>query len=532
MYRIIYAVLIIITLAVLALNQVWPWMAWSFLLIGPVLLIALLDGIQSNHSVRRNFPVIGHLRWLMEFLRPFLRQYFIESETDGAPINRMFRAIVYQRAKGDIDENPYGTKIDTYRTGYEWLGHSLSATNVEDIPSDPRVQIGGEQCRYTYSASILNISALSYGALSAAAIRALNLGAKAGNFYQNTGEGGLSPYHLEGGGDLVWQIGTGYFGCRKKNGRFDETLFAEKANHPSVKMIELKLSQGAKPGHGGILPGVKNTAEIAAIRVVEPGIDVISPSNHPEFSTPAGLLEFIQKLRDLSGGKPVGFKLCIGRRTEFMGICKAMIKSGIKPDFITVDGGEGGTGAAPLEYSNSVGMPLREALAFVDDCLTGFGLRQEIRIIAAGKIITSFHMAKNFALGADICNSGRGMMLALGCIQSLVCHTNRCPTGVATQNPMLTRGLVPEEKSKRVHRFHSVTVHEFVNLLSSTGFKQPHDLNRRHIFRRVSQDRIMRYDQIFPIITPGEFLSRPFPERYAELLDLSSAEHFHTGASI
>ncbi|MCB1694039.1 MAG: FMN-binding glutamate synthase family protein, partial [Pseudomonadales bacterium] len=493
----------------------------------PLWLVAIFDSAQSEHSLRRNYPLIGRGRWLAELLRPFVRQYFIESETDGAPINRMFRSIVYQRAKGDIDTNPYGTKVDTYHDGYEWLGHSLSATNVEEISSDPRVLVGGDECKHPYSASILNISAMSFGALSNAAIRALNLGAKEGNFFHNTGEGGLSPYHLEHGGDVVWQVGTGYFGCRTREGRFEPSLFEEKASHDSVRMIELKLSQGAKPGHGGILPASKNTPEIARIRVVEAGTDVISPSTHPEFSTPVGLLEFIQKLRELSGGKPVGFKLCIGRRSEFIGICKAMKQTGIRPDFITVDGGEGGTGAAPLEYSNSVGMPLREALAFVDDCLRGYSLRDDIRVIAAGKIITSFHMAKNLALGADMCNSARGMMLALGCVQSLVCHTNRCPTGVATQDPQLARGLVVEDKYKRVHRFHKETVHALVDLLSSAGISGPKELNRSHIFRRVNQHQVMRYDEIFPDIEVGAFEAAPYPESYAELIEHASAEHFH-----
>lgn len=526
MNKAVHLTLATVAFLVLLGALLWPWLAWLFVLIVPVYAIALFDSLQSGHSLLRNYPLLGRGRWIMEFFRPFIRQYFIESETDGAPISRMFRSIIYQRAKDEVDTNPYGTKVDIYHDGYEWLGHSLAATNVEEVDSDPRVSVGGPDCQQPYLASVFNISALSYGAVSTAAIRALNKGAKAGGFYQNTGEGGLSPYHLENGGDLVWQIGTGYFGCRTQAGGFDPDLFARQANEPAVKMVELKLSQGAKPGHGGVLPAIKNTAEIARIRVVPVGTEVISPSRHPEFSTPIGLLEFIQRLRELSDGKPVGFKLCIGRRSEFMAICKAMRATGIKPDFITVDGGEGGTGAAPLEYSNSVGMALREGLAFVDDCLTGFDLRDDIRIIAAGKIITSFHIAKHLALGADICNSGRGMMMALGCVQSLVCHTNRCPTGVATQDPTLVRGLVVEDKAERVERFHHHTIRALTDLMSSAGLSKPWDIERFHIFRRVDQERILRYDQIFPLVERGSLIELPYPEQYAELMERASAEQF------
>lgn len=531
MSKLIYSGLLAAALLVGLLSLVVSWVAWLYLLLLPLFAMAMYDSLQTSHSLRRNYPLFGRGRWLMEVLRPFVRQYFIESETDGAPINRMFRSIVYQRAKGDVDSNPYGTKEDLYRDGYEWLGHSLLATNVEDIGEDPRVQVGGEQCRQPYSASVLNISAMSYGALSSAAIRALNRGAAAGNFFHNTGEGGLTPYHLEGGGDVVWQLGTGYFSCRQQNGRFDPGLFEEKSAAPGVKMIELKLSQGAKPGHGGILPADKNSEEIARIRLVEPHTEVVSPSTHPEFSTPRGLLEFVARLRELSGGKPVGFKLCIGRRSEFMGICKAMLDTGIRPDFVTVDGGEGGTGAAPLEYSNSVGMPLREALAFVDDCLRGFDLRDHVRVIASGKAFTSFHLAKNFALGADMCNSARGMMLALGCVQSLVCNTNRCPTGVATQDPSLVRGLVVEDKAQRVARFHRNTVRELVDLLSSAGLCEPRDLERHHIFRRVDQHSVLRYDQIFQPVGRGDFLNPDYDGTYAEMLQRSSADTFRAGAA-
>lgn len=526
MSTMIYTMLTAITVLFAVISVQWHWLAWAFVLLVPAWLVALVDSLQQEHSLRRNFPLMGRGRWVMEALRPFVRQYFIESDVDGAPISRMFRSIVYQRAKGSIDTTPYGTRIDTYHDGYEWLGHSLAAVNAEDGESHPRVLVGGVSCQQPYAASIFNISAMSFGAISSAAITALNKAAKAGEFYHNTGEGGLSPWHLEPGGDLVWQIGTGYFGCRTADGRFDEALFRDKAQLPNVKMIELKLSQGAKPGHGGILPASKNSADIAAIRVVPAGVDVISPSMHPEFSTPIELMAFVGRLREASGHKPVGFKLCIGRRSEFIGVCKAMLVTGIKPDFITVDGGEGGTGAAPLEYTNSIGMPLREGLAFVDDCLRGFGLREEIKVIAAGKIFTSFHMVKNLALGADICNSARGMMLALGCVQSLLCHTNRCPTGVATQDPKLVKGLVVEDKYKRVQRYHAGTIRALTDLMSSTGVQSVQELNRSQIFRRVNQHEILRYDQIFPVVESGAFLSEPWPEQYAELIGFSSAERF------
>lgn len=492
----------------------WHPALWLLLIILPLIGVGIYDLFQSGHAVRRNYPLFGRGRWFMEWLRPFIRQYLIESDTDGAPINRMFRSIVYQRAKGELETVPFGTRVDTYRDGYEWIGHSLSAIDPKSVECDLRVTVGGPQCTQPYSASIFNISAMSFGALSRNAILALNGGARDGNFYHNTGEGGISPYHLESGGDLVWQIGTGYFGCRDEAGKFSAEAFAEKAALPNVKMIEIKLSQGAKPGHGGILPADKNTAEIAAIRGVPMATQVDSPPTHGAFSTPRGLLEFVAELRELSAGKPVGFKLSVGRKSEFIAICKAIVQSEIVPDFITVDGGEGGTGAAPLEYTNSVGMPLREALAFVDDCLTGFGLRQHVRIIASGKILTGFHLVKNLALGADICNSARGMMLALGCVQSLTCNSNHCPTGVATQNPRLYRGLVVADKRHRVSQYHRKTVHATAELIASAGLNHTSNLTRTHIYRRISQESVQRYDQIFPYLNAGSLLSREPPEAW------------------
>lgn len=510
----IFQVLFGIHAVIIALSLLAPFFAWLLILTIPLLLIALHDAKQKKHAILRNFPLIGRARWIIESVRPFVQQYILETDTSGAPISRMFRNIVYQRAKNSRDTIPFGTQIDTYKTGYEWIGHSLSALNVNDISSDPRVTIGSRHCKQPYSASILNISAMSFGSLSKTALLALNKGAKDGKFYHNTGEGGVSSYHLEHGADLVWQIGTGYFGCRSEDGGFDAEKFTKQATHPNIKMIEIKLSQGAKPGHGGILPASKNTQEIADIRGVKVGTQVDSPSTHSSFSTPIELVTFIQNLRELSGGKPVGIKLALGRRSEFVAICKAMVELNITPDFVTVDGGEGGTGAAPLEYSNSIGSPLREALAFVDDCLVGFGVREDIKIIASGKIISGFHLVKNLALGADICNSARGMMLALGCVQSLSCNTNKCPTGVATQDPRLSAGLIPADKAVRVKLFHEKTVLATLDITSSAGLTSPSNLNRTHIFRRVNQQEVKRYDEIFPNMVRGGFLKDCIPANY------------------
>ncbi|EKE82913.1 FMN-binding glutamate synthase family protein [Idiomarina xiamenensis] len=499
---------------------------WLLLISIPVLVIAFSDRLQKSHSLLRNYPFFAHARWLTEAIRPYFRQYLMESETSGRPISRMYRSIVYQRAKNSLDTIPFGTKVDTNRVGYEWIGHSITAHSPKEDPHHNRVQVGNQQCQQPYSASLLNISAMSFGALSNNAIRALNKGAKMGSFYHNTGEGGLSDYHLEHGGDVVWQIGTGYFGCRNKDGNFDAESFKEKAQLDAVKMVEIKLSQGAKPGHGGILPAAKNTQEIARIRQVPEGTDVLSPPSHTAFSTPQGLLEFVQQLRDLSGGKPVGFKLCVGNKSEFIAICKAMRERQIYPDFITVDGGEGGTGAAPLEYSNSIGMPLRDALVFVDDCLRGFDLREHVKIIASGKIFTAFHIVKYIALGADLCNSARGMMFALGCVQSLTCNTNRCPTGVATQDPRLAKGLVVSDKSVRVKNFHEKTVKATNELLSSVGLHSVTEVKRKHIFRRVTASTVLRFDEIYPVQAAGCFLRDEIPDKYRLYYDEAQADSF------
>nr|WP_231731077.1 FMN-binding glutamate synthase family protein [Lacimicrobium alkaliphilum] len=504
----------------------WPWVWWLLVIPALTLAVGLHDMFQTRHTILRNFPFIGRARWIMESLRPFIRQYLVESDLDGTPVSRMFRSIVYQRAKGVMDSLPYGTRLDTYAEGYEWISHSIAALNINTLNPHPRVRIGSEDCRQPYISSLLNISAMSFGALSNHAILALNKGAKLGQFSHNTGEGAISEYHLHYGGDLVWQIGTGYFGCRNADGTFNANSFSEKASLEQVKMIEVKLSQGAKPGHGGILPADKNSEEIARIRLVEPHQDVISPSAHSAFSTPIEMLEFIQQLRELSGGKPIGIKLCIGRQSEFIAICKAMIKTGIKADFITVDGGEGGTGAAPLEYSNSLGMPLRDGVAFVHDCLIGFGLREEIRIIASGKIFSAFHMMRSLALGADLCNSARGMMLALGCVHSLICNTNRCPTGVATQDKRLTRGLDVSDKGQRVARYHKETLHAAVDMASSCGLNNPGQITRSHVFRRVDHQSALRFDQLYPTPAPGSFLNKPYPPSFESYLEESSADSF------
>ena len=481
---------------VYALSLIIPSAIWLLVAIVPIILVGLSDMLQTKHSIKRLYPVIGRLRYLFESFRPEIQQYFVEDEVNGRPISREFRSVIYQRAKGDKDTRPFGTIFDVNASGYEWVNHSLQPKHHTNI--DPRIKFGGNECSKPYMASPMNISAMSYGALSKNAIMALNKGAKIGGFYHNTGEGSMSPYHLEHGGDLVWQIGTGYFGCRTEEGNFNEQTFKENATKDVVKMIEIKLSQGAKPGHGGILPAAKLTEEIAAIRHVPMGKDVVSPPSHSAFSTPIGLLQFVRKLRELSGGKPVGFKLCIGRRDEFLAICKAMLETGITPDFITVDGGEGGTGAAPTEMTNSVGTPLRDALIFVNSALIGVGLRDNIRIIASGKMFTAFHILRALALGADTVNSARGMMLALGCIQSRTCNTDQCPTGIATQNPSRNKAIVVTDKGQRVANFHHETVKNLVELIGAAGLDNLSELRPEHINRRVQGTDVKNYAQLYP----------------------------------
>jgi glutamate synthase domain-containing protein 2 len=514
--------LILATIALLAC--VWPPILWSLALVLPLIGLGVFDALQRTRTVLRNFPVIGRLRYLLEMIRPEINQYFIESNTDGKPFSRELRSIVYQRAKRTLDTLPFGTQRDVTAPGYEWLNHSMTPRAPEE--TEPRVRIGGDRCARPYDASHYNISAMSFGSLSSAAIRALNGGARAGNFYHNTGEGGISPHHLACGGDLVWQIGTGYFGCRTREGAFSAGAFVERASLDQVKMIEVKLSQGAKPGHGGILPAAKLTPEIAAIRGVPLGRDVISPPCHTAFASPRGLLEFVEELRELSGGKPVGFKLCLGHRAEFLGVCKAMLLTGLLPDYIAIDGGEGGTGAAPLEFSNSIGTPLLDGLVFAHSALVGFGLRERIKLVASGKVITGFHIAQRLAAGADLCASARGFMFSLGCIQALRCNTNECPVGVATQNPRLVKGLDVPNKTERVRNFHAATIAAFLETLAATGLRDPADLRPWHVHRRISHTEVRTYAEIYDYVEPGALLADEVPTAWARSMCLASPHSF------
>ena len=524
-------IFIISSIVVSAIFIVWSffWIdtLFAFVIIIPIVYMGVADMIQTKQSIRRNFPVLGRLRYVFEDLRPKIQQYFVESDTDGAPINRNERSVIYQRAKKQTDTVPFGTQLNVYAEGYEWITHSIAPKDFHKMNHSPRIRFGGKECQQPYDMSVLNVSAMSFGSLSKNAILSLNAGAKIGGFAHNTGEGGLSPYHLQPGGDIIWQIGTGYFGARTEDGNFSDEAFKTNAIKPNVKMIEIKLSQGAKPGHGGILPASKNTPEIAAIRLVKPGTTVFSPPFHSAFSTPKELVLFIKRLRDLSGGKPIGFKLCVGRKSEFLSICKAMVALKIYPDFITVDGGEGGTGAAPPEFTNSVGMPLLDALAFVDNALRGFGIRNEMKLIASGKILSGFHMVRAMALGADTCNCARAMMMALGCIQALECNKNTCPTGVATQDPYYMKGLVVEDKKQRVANYHKNTVESFVELIGAAGIENPDKINRTHVYRRVFMNMVKTYEEIYPTIPDGCLLEGgDVPFDYEEYLKRASVEGF------
>lgn len=502
---------------------VTPHAAWAFLVVGPLVLVGTVDMLQTKHAIRRNFPIIGHGRYLFEMIRPEIYQYFIESNTDGKPFNRELRSVVYQRAKGELDTLPFGTQRDVYAERYEWLNHSMAPKPIPEEP--PRIIIGEHTCKQPYAASLLNISAMSYGALSRTAIAALNQGARLGHFAHNTGEGGISEHHLQGG-DLIWQLGTGYFGARAKDGTLDRARFADNAARDEVKMIEIKISQGAKPGHGGILPAAKVTPEIAWIRGVSLGHDVISPPAHTAFSTPKGLLELCAELRELSGGKPVGFKLCVGKRREFLAICKAMVETGLYPDYIAVDGAEGGTGAAPLEFSNSLGCPLTDALIFVHNALTGVDMRDRVRIFASGKVTTGFDMARLIALGADVCYAARSMMLALGCIQARRCNSNHCPAGVATQSPSLYKGLVVDQKAPRVARYHHETVHSLLELCAAAGLAGPHELRPWHIMRRLTPHETRHYGELFQYMERGALLADVVPASYQRAWRHASADTF------
>ncbi len=491
-------------LLVLLGSMLWKPVLWLLLVLIPIILIGIIDMRQTRHSIRRLYPFLGRFRYMLEAVRPEIQQYFVESDTNGTPVSREFRSLVYQRAKGDRDTRPFGTIFDVDRNGYEWINHSMNPKH--SINTDSRIKFGGDDCKKPYLASPLNISAMSFGSLSSNAIKALNKGAKLGGFAHNTGEGSISPYHLEHGGDLIWQIGTGYFGCRAEDGNFDPEQFTTNATRDEVKMIEIKLSQGAKPGHGGILPAAKLTKEIADIRGVPMGKDVLSPPSHTAFNNPIEMMQFIARLRELSGGKPVGIKFCLGSRSEMLAICKAMLETGIAPDFITVDGGEGGTGAAPTEMTNSVGTPLKDGLIAVNNALIGCGLRDKVRIIAAGKIFSAFHLIRAVALGADTVNSARGMMLALGCIQSRTCNTDHCPTGIATQNPNRAMALDVTDKGQRVANFHHETVTNLAELIAAAGLNSLEELMPCNINRRVDGTDVRTYEDLYPTLDEGSLL--------------------------
>jgi glutamate synthase domain-containing protein 2 len=487
-------------------------------------LLGLRDSRQQHHSILRNYPVIGHLRFLLEFIRPEIRQYFLEGDNDAAPFSRAQRSIVYQRAKGAPDQRPFGTQLDTGVRGYEWINHSLMPTHLTS--HDFRITIGAGRAQ-PYSASVFNISAMSFGALSANAILALNKGAKLGGFAHDTGEGSISVHHRANGGDLIWEVGSGYFGCRNEDGSFSPERFQANATDPQVKMIELKLSQGAKPGHGGVLPGPKVTQEIAAARGVPVGVDCISPARHSAFSTPVEMMQFIEQLRQLSGGKPTGFKLCIGHPWEWFAVCKAMQETGITPDFIVVDGAEGGTGAAPLEFTNHVGAPVQEGLLLVHNTLVGLGLRDRIKLGCAGKITSAFDIVRLMALGADWCNSARGFMFALGCIQAQACHTGHCPTGVTTQDPLRQRAINVPDKATRVASFHQNTLKALKELVEAAGLCHPQEITAQHIVHRLDKHEVRLLANLLPFVEPGALLRGELPHNTFKIYwPLASAHSF------
>lgn len=527
----VFAICIVFTLATLPLIH-HQWL-WPFTLTtGLLSLIGLFDLLQKRHAVRRNYPILGNIRYLVETIRPEIRQYLLEADSDALPFSRAQRSLVYSRAKNQVSDKPFGTLIDVYASGFEFIGHSMRPAPLAD-PASFRITIGGPQCSQPYSASIFNISAMSFGSLSANAIRALNQGAKLGNFHHDTGEGSISPYHREHGGDLVWELGSGYFGCRTSDGRFEPQAFAAQARSPQVRMIEVKMSQGAKPGHGGILPKHKVTQEIAETRGVPLGEDCISPSRHSAFSTPIEMMQFIAQLRELSGGKPVGFKLCLGHPWEFMGIAKAMLQTGILPDFIVIDGKEGGTGAAPVEFTDHIGVPLREGLLFVHNTLVGLNLRDKIKLGASGKIVSAFDIASVLAIGADWANAARGFMFAIGCIQSQSCHTNKCPTGVATQDPLRQRALVVPDKAERVLNFHRNTLRALAEMLAAAGLEHPSQLEAKHLVRRISATEIKLFSQMHVFLKPGELLTGEVDGQfYSRMWQLARADSFEPNSEV
>ena len=528
--------------AVVALLGLFSWAAFGrgalFALLGLAgVVVGLRDLRQTQRALLRNYPVIGHLRYLLEWVRPEIRQYFLESESEAVPFSRQQRSLVYQRAKGESDKRPFGTHLDVGQPGYEWINHSLQPSVLAS--HDFRVVIGSApSCTQPYAASVFNISAMSFGALSANAVLALNAGAKKGGFAHDTGEGSISQHHRVHGGDLIWEIGSGYFGCRNDDGTFNADKFSANARDPQVKLIELKLSQGAKPGHGGVLPGPKVTPEIAAARGVPVGVDCVSPAAHSAFSTPREMMLFIERLRTLSGGKPVGFKLCIGHPWEWLALVKAMLATGVLPDFIVVDGAEGGTGAAPLEFTDHVGAPLQEGLLLVHNTLTGFNLRSRIRVGCAGKVVSAFDMARNMALGADWCNSARGFMFALGCIQAQHCQTGACPTGVTTQDPVRQRALVVPDKAARVYHFHQHTLEALKELVQAAGLDHPNRISASHIVRRVSGSDVRLLANLLPQVKPGELAAAARGEAawphnvFGLYWDVASADSFAPAAPL
>ena len=522
------------TAVLLVVTIVQPgWVAYTatpLLLSGGASALGLHDLLQSRRAILRNYPIVGHLRFLFEKIRPEMRQYFFETDKDGMPFSRDVRAIVYQRAKGELDKRPFGTQNDVYQTQFEWMHHSIAPRPVATSPF--RVTIGGPDCRQPYSASVFNISAMSYGSLSANAVRSLNCGAKLGDFAHDTGEGGFSSHHEAHGGDIIWEIGSGYFSARNLDGTFSPERFADIATKPQIKMIELKLSQGAKPGHGGVLPAAKVTAEIAGIRGIALGQDCISPARHTMFETPLEMMHFIAMMRTLSGGKPVGFKLCVGHRWEFLAIVKAMIATGITPDFVVIDGKEGGTGAAPLEFMDHIGMPLRDGLAFVHSALVGAGLRNRIKLGASGKIVTAFDMARVMAIGADWCNAARGFMFAVGCVQAQTCHTGNCPTGVTSQDPTRSRAIVVTDKSLRVASFHRETIRALSELVAAAGLDHPSQLDRHQFMRRSAPDRVVSFAELYQPLDPGALLAGTDHPQFREPWTLARADSFQPSGSV
>ena len=510
--------------ALIAAVQVSSHYYWAVIFFSALVVLGLYDYNQTQHSLWRNYPITAHVRWLLEDLRPYLRQYIIEDDLGGRPFNRDERGLVYARAKGEEDYHPFGTELNVYGHEYEWITQTISpcSPSTEDL----RIDIGGPQCSKPYSASILNISAMSFGSLGGKAIEALNLGAKQGGFFHDTGEGSIIPYHQKHGGDLVWELGTGYFGCRTNDGQFDREKFIEKANLEQVKMIEIKISQGAKPGHGGVLPGKKVTDELASIRGVEAGKDAVSPSSHSTFSTPIELMNWVQELRELSGGKPIGIKLCVGMPHEIFAIIKAMQETNILLDFIVVDGGEGGTGAAPQEFTDHLGMPLREGLIIVRNALVGSGLKKHIRLGASGKVHSAFSIATNCALGADWCNAARAFMFTVGCVQSMKCHTGECPTGVATQDVGRQRGLIVPDKAERVEKFHKRTLHTLKELLAASGFQHTRELSPCNLYHRLNPIEIKTIDEVFPFLNENELSDTMKNENYRRWWRMADARSF------